>query len=1416
MNQHVDRSAGPEAKASNLPSPAAALLSVRPRALNWLAALALLAATSVGGHAQSIFGAQAVSSTSPGQTVLVTATSGGTVSAVKVLTSGVAGQDFAKGAGSSTCEAATLSAGGTCTESVTFTPTVPGQRMGAVVLLSAGGQVLGTGYISGTGTGGLGVLAPGNMSTVAGVLDLYTGVIDGGPATKGELDLPAGVAFDGAGNLYIADSLHNRIRLVCSTTPPAYVSTCSGAGTITTIAGNGNPSDTGDGAVASKATLSSPNGIAVDGAGNVYIADTGNDSIRVITAATGNISTIAGNIGGTVCGGSTDSVGDGCAATQATLNQPWGVTVDGGGNVYIADTNNHRVREVSVTTGIITTLAGTGFATPNGAGAYNGDNIPAITAELNYPHAVAFDSLGNMYIPDTLNNRVRKVAAVGGAITPASVITTFAGTGAGIGYDCNVAPVVATLSPIHTPSGLAIDAADNVYISDTENNSIRKVNASSGMLSTVLESGCGQSYNGTAFVNNVLYGPMGMILDGNGNLFFADYFDMVIREVQGNLAVINYNTPVRQGSKSAAVNQTVENDGNAPLDVTAITKGTNSLLGAATTCTTGLLSVANDCTIAAIFAPTTFGNPLIDNIDIAGNTVPGIAAPDSPLDIELVGSATAVNSTNTIITGTPNPSGFGQQVNFTVTVTTGTGTGNLTGTVSVTDTFNGTTSTIAPSLNLNLTTAGTTLTGTASFTTSTLAVGKHSIVATYNTANDPQHFSSTSTPFSQTVQEGTATTVVSSANPSSIGQNVVFTATVVISGGGGVVPDGTITFMDGTNTLGTRTASQVGLTAVASFSTSTLTNGVHAITAVYSGDLTAEIAGNTSPILNQDVQAPGGIVLSSSANPANFGNLVTFTATLNSTATTPATGTVTFLDGATQIGTGTLSGSPATATFGLNSLAVGNHPITATYPGDQYNAPAGSGAALPQVISQATTSTTVSATPNPGLAGASVAITATIKVTAGVSTPTGNVTFTSGLTVLGSAALNSNTLLATINPILAPGNYTIVATYTGDTNDAGSTSVSLPYTVVQATTNTTVVAVPSPGIVTAPITFSATVTSNGGTPTGAVNFLANGSAIGSGNLNASGVATFATSSLAVGSYSITAQYLGDTDDAASTSAAFPETVAKVPTSTSLGTASTGGSTPQVILVASVTNTGSGPAPSGTVTFMSGSTQLGSATLDASGVATVAPNLITGVNYSVVANYLGDPQHAPSSSQAVAITGTATDFQISVAPPTISMTSSQNVTVTVNLTSSGGFSDTIAMGCGGLPVGITCHFSPSSVKVPANGTGSTQLTIDTNSPLTGGLSASNKIPGKRGIAMAGLLLPISALFGWLFWRLRERYAGSFMLGIVLLLSLAALLVTGCSGISYASAAPGTYVIEVTGVGSGSNVIHFGTITVTVTK
>ena len=346
---------------------------------------------------------------------------------------------------------------------------------------------------------------------------------DGGAAVAAQLNNPYDVASDDLGNLYIADVGNSRIRKV------------DAAGVITTVAGDGTRGYGGDGGAAVAAQLQGPWSVAVDGAGNLYIADTYNSRIRKVDAA-GIITTVAGD-------GSFGYGGDGGAAVAAQLQSPWGVAVDGAGNLYIADTGNSRIRKVDAA-GVITTVAG------DGTHGYGGDGGPGTLAQLNRPLDVAVDGAGNLYIVDTYNYRLRKVDAAG-------VITTVAGDGT-YGFGGDGGPAVA--AQMRALYGVAVDGAGNLYIVDTYNYRIRKVDAA-GVITTVAGDGTlGYGGDGGRAVEAQLYRPFGVALDGAGNLYIADTYNNRIRRLKralrisaGGIALATGTPVVRRISPNALV-----------------------------------------------------------------------------------------------------------------------------------------------------------------------------------------------------------------------------------------------------------------------------------------------------------------------------------------------------------------------------------------------------------------------------------------------------------------------------------------------------------------------------------------------------------------------------------------------------------------------------------------------------------------------------------------------------------------------------------------------------------------------------------------------------------------------------------------------------------------------------------------------
>jgi len=382
---------------------------------------------------------------------------------------------------------------------------------------------------------------------------------DGGPAAAALLTQPRDLVLDKSGTLLIADGV--RVRKVNST------------GTIQTMAGDGYLNAVGDFGTATNAVLYQPSAVSLDTAGNLYIADTGTQRVRQVSPG-GTIITVAGT--GTASA-STDKI----ASVTASLNFPMGVGVDAGGNLLISDTQNQRVREV--TAGIIQTVAGTGIAglgnanqlasqtqlnnprntcmapsgtmyvadTGNhrvlsvpksqlstvalgtGAPGFSGDGAQAWIAQVSQPSACAVDATGNLYVADTGNNRIRKV-------TPAGIVTTVAGTSvAGSAGDEGPANV----AQLNGPRGVAVDGNGNLFIGDTGNNRIREITAD-GVIHTIAgQSGAGFLGDGGPATAARLNGPAGILLDGSGNVYFADSGNNRVRELIPDSSASNDTLP---------------------------------------------------------------------------------------------------------------------------------------------------------------------------------------------------------------------------------------------------------------------------------------------------------------------------------------------------------------------------------------------------------------------------------------------------------------------------------------------------------------------------------------------------------------------------------------------------------------------------------------------------------------------------------------------------------------------------------------------------------------------------------------------------------------------------------------------------------------------------------------------------------
>ncbi len=591
----------------------------------------------------------ATGSTSASQNVLLAINSPLIISSISVPQSQGGVQEFTVGsvAGCVADGVTTNAAGSICTVPVSFQPGYPGLRRAPLVMqTSAGSFQFG---LEGIGQGPQPALLPGIVTTVAGNgVQGYSGGNgpatsgDNGPATAAQLDDPGDVAVDSAGNLYIADFVH--------------VWKVTATGVITTIAGTSNSGYSGDNGPAASAEISGPTGIGLDSAGNLYIGDQGNQRVRRVSAATGIITTVAGT-------GTPGYSGDNGPATSAELDDPTSISVDSGDNLYILDRGNYRIRKVSAATGVITTVAGTGTQ------GYSGDNGPATSAGLDDPAAIAVDSTGNLFIADGYGDRVRRVDAVTG------VITTVAGNGIA-GYGGDNGP--ATSAQLNVPGSIAVDAAGNLYIADGYNYRLRKVNAATGVITTVAGSGTdgygGDNGPATEAAFNALGG---VALDPLGNLYIADTFNERVRKLSVTTSPLIFPA-VGSNSVTAPQTFTLANIGNTPLNLSAITPTANfNIDGSTTTCSTSSpLATGDSCEVGVVFYPTAPGSvggtlTLTDNsLNLAGSTQ----------QVSLSGAGTMITEVNFQLSpATDFP--YGQGVNLTANVIAQSGPAPSTGAV---------------------------------------------------------------------------------------------------------------------------------------------------------------------------------------------------------------------------------------------------------------------------------------------------------------------------------------------------------------------------------------------------------------------------------------------------------------------------------------------------------------------------------------------------------------------------------------------------------------------------------------------------------------------------------------------------------------------------------------------------------------
>src|SRR5271157_2796714 len=515
------------------------------------------------------------------------------------------------------------------------------------------------------------VASTGDIQTVAGTGTAgFTG--EGALATQAELDEPSGVWVDAPGNIFLTDSLNNRVREVTASN-----------GFIQTIAGDG--SGDGDDGPATSGLLNAPFGVAVDGTGNLFIADTANSVIREVVAATGNITRVAGTF-------TAGFDGDGLAL-NVYLNNPNGVFVDGSGDIFIADSQNNAIREV--TNGDLTTVVG--------------ESDGVLTNVLNYPTAVFVDGSGNIFIADSGNNVIGKLAAVVGEGTPA--LTVVAGTGtAGFSGDAGAA----TKAELNNPSGVFVDNSGNIFMADSGNNAIREVVAATGNIRTVGGTGAqGLSGDGGPATSAELNAPASLFGDSQSNLFVADTGNSRIRKIAGVVTGAPANITASGGTPQSV---TISTAFATPLSATVTDAFGNLVAGVVVT-----------FTAPAAGASGTFS----DGVNKATTNAAGIAASTAFTANTIAGSYTVTAS----VTGAATPANFSLTNNpgppASVTATGGTPQGTPINTVfatSLSATVTDANGNAVPGVNVIFTApangaSGTFAGGAASATVATTALG---------------------------------------------------------------------------------------------------------------------------------------------------------------------------------------------------------------------------------------------------------------------------------------------------------------------------------------------------------------------------------------------------------------------------------------------------------------------------------------------------------------------------------------------------------------------------------------------------------------------------------------------------------------------------------------------------------------------
>lgn len=1243
------------------------------------------------------------------------------------------------------------------------------------------------------------------INRVAGSpVGLPGGAVDTGPALLSLLNQPEGVAVDGAGNLYLADTGNNQIQKIDAVT-----------GDITTVAANGLLGYGGDSGAAVNALLNQPVSVQVDSHGNLYIADTGNHIVRFVRQDTGIITTIAGTPMITVF--DPNNIGDGGPATQAELNSPAALALDSTGNLYIADAGNNRIREVSAATGVITTVAGTGVA------GYNGDNLQATQAELNNPTGIAVDAAGNLFIADSANNLIREVNAQSG------VITTVAGVpGSPGGY--NGDNQQATLATLNFPTGITLDLAGQIYFSDRENSRIRRINTA-GVISTLAGNGtAGLSGEGELAFSAEINSLGGLALDHEGNLYLADSGNNAVRLVSKGLnfpaAVIAAPTPVTHAiflglNQSVAMSNPTIATAEIPSGSQGLTQPQEFSVGTVSGCVADGITAnpqGSICAVPVTFAP---GYPGVRSgaMEFTANGFPttlglyGIGL--GPQAVILPGIIQTILYSTDMYNGTA----FAEPERMTV---------DPAGNVYVADP----TSNVVWSLQ-NRTGAAPTIVAGGGALAPAQANGGPAVDAALDQPNAVALNAAGNLYIAETganlvrkvnLSTGIITTVAGTGVAGYSGdRGAAISATLHAPAGIAVNAAGDLFIADTENSVIRRV------------------NVLSGTIATVVGNGTSGYSGDGGDALQAELQNPQGVAVDPRGRLyiADTGNSVVRTVD-------PVTGLITTVAGNGTAGFAGDGGAAVNAE--LNAPAA----VATDAAGNLYIADTGN-ARVRKLYSQTGVLVTLAGSALVGDEGdGGPANAAALSAPSGVAVDSlgqvlisdpGNdtvrrVSFYPPTLNFGSETVGATTAAQTdflsnignqplaIAQFLAPpipmdfpmgtdaaqcsaGNlvagswcdlsFVFQPTVTGPiTEDAWIKDNSLNVTGAQqalvmtgngtadttVATTTTVTVNPATAVYGTPVVLTANVTSGAGSIiNGNVEFSINGIEVGAAALSGSGTATVTLPAAPTGTDIVTATFAAQGNDQASSGTASL-VVTPANSQISLTASATQIRLGQnVIFTANVASTTTG-MPTGTVVFLNGSAQIGEALLSATGQAILnTQNLPAGTD-TITAQYQGDGNFQPVTSSSVTVTVADDTLTMTASPTLLTISAGKTGQTTLTLTPKNGFAGTVSLSCAGLIQGATCQFSlPTVVFVAQMQTPQTvTLVINPNTIATAGF----RLPSKPGtvLQLFLLLLGLIAMLLPFFSRRRSAMLGwGRILLVILCLGIGTL--SGCKSISPAA-------------------------------